>query len=309
MKRLKGIISRLLMPPGWLTALIAPPALALVIFVLATGRAGTPLAYLSYLASAYALVILLARVPAAVAALRGAIARRPIVQKLETSERGQRLLTEPMYRAELALYPGLAVNLLYAAVKLVSGILYRSTWFASLACYYLLLSALRYVLLNYTRRNPVGEGLRSEWKRYRLCGVILLLMNQALLAVVILMVYQNSGAVYPGYLIYVMALYTFYAVINAVRKLIKFRRHESPVLSAAKAVNLIAALVSLLSLETAMLNRFGGAHDPRFRRVMTGCTGLAVCAIVLAMAVVMIVRSTRRLRRGGSGEAEREGAG
>ena len=65
-------------------------------------------------------------------------------------------------------------------------------------------------------------------------------------------------------------------------------------LSGAKAVSFAAALVSLLSLETAMLSQFGEG-DLLFRRLMTGATGADVCCIVLATAVYMIAAATVRL--------------
>ena len=75
------------------------------------------------------------------------------------------------------------------------------------------------------------------------------------------------------------------------------RRHRSPAISAAKAVNLASALVSMLALETAMLAQFGSAHDPdAFGRGMTAATRACVCFAVLVMAVWMIVRATCRLR-------------
>ena len=94
-----------------------------------------------------------------------------------------------------------------------------------------------------------------------------------------------------------MAMYTFYAMINAVRSIIRFRHRGSPVLSAAKAVSLVAALVSVLSLETAMLTQFGTAEDERFRQIMTGATGAVVCVAVLAMAAYMTAKSTGQVRR------------
>lgn len=108
---------------------------------------------------------------------------------------------------------------------------------------------------------------------YRMCGITLLIMNQALAGIVIFMVHQNRGFDYPGLLIYAMATYSFYSVITAVVNLVKFRKHGSPLLSAAKVINLVAAMVSVLSPETAMLARFGGDDDPLFRKVMTGATG------------------------------------
>ncbi len=111
------------------------------------------------------------------------------------------------------------------------------------------------------------------------------------------MVHQNRGFEYPGLLIYAMAAYSFYAVTVAIINIVKTRRHNSPVLSAAKAINLVAALVSILSLETAMLAQFGGDDDPMFRRAMTGATGGGVCTIVIGMAIYMIWRANKNLKK------------
>jgi uncharacterized protein with PQ loop repeat len=136
------------------------------------------------------------------------------------------------------------------------------------------------------------------------CGCVLLVMNQALAAIVIYIVHQNQGFSYPGVLIYGMALYAFYAIITAIINVVKFRKLGSPVLSAAKCVTLTAALVSMLSLETAMLSEFGG-DDYAFRKTMTGISGGVVCTFVLAMAIYMIVRATKYLNQQKSQPKER----
>ena len=68
-------------------------------------------------------------------------------------------------------------------------------------------------------------------------------------------------------------------------------------IEAAKVINFTAALVSMLSLETAMLAQFGGAEEVMFRRIMTGATGGVVCAAVLGAAIFMIVQATKQLKR------------
>ena len=90
----------------------------------------------------------------------------------------------------------------------------------------------------------------------------------------------------------------FYALISAAVRIVKSRKHGSPILSAAKAVSFAAALVSMLSLTTAMLARFGGGDDGDFRRIMTASVGGGVCAIVIATAVYMIARAQKNLKKG-----------
>ena len=97
-------------------------------------------------------------------------------------------------------------------------------------------------------------------------------------------------------MIYAMAMYAFYITITALISVLKYRKRGSPVMSAAKVISLTAALVSMLSLETAMLARFGGGEE-EFRRIMLAVSGGVVCAVVLTMAVYMIIRSTKQLKR------------
>lgn len=209
----------------------------------------------------------------------------------------QRYRTDVPFNIYVSLYRGLALNILYAILKFAFGVYYHSVWFGTLAVYYLLLAVTRFTLVRYAGRSAFGENLLSEWKRCRLCGIILLLLNLALTGVVILVVQENEGFHYAGYLIYAMALYAFYNVITAVRNVVRFRRYRSPVMSAAKVVNLAAALVSILALETAMLAQFGGNDGERFRTVMSGATGGGVCAIILGIAIYMIRRATKEIRR------------
>ncbi len=219
--------------------------------------------------------------------------KNPLRNKLLRTKAGEKYLTDPRFRAEVSLYLGLFVNLLYIAVKLASGIVYRSVWFIALAVYYLILAVMRLML---ARRLNVRDEV-SQLRRYRLCGIMLLFMNQALAGIVVLMVRHDRGFEYPGYLIYAMATYSFYAVTVAVINIVRIRKHKSPVLSAAKAVDLVAALVSILSLTTAMLTRFGGEDDAGFNRTMTASVGGGVCTAVIAMAIYMICRANKKLKK------------
>lgn len=294
MDGVKKIWKKIFCLPPVPTLLISVPAYGLVIYVLTEEDVEPVIAYTSYLLSAYALVITATGIIGIVRLVRQGMESHPLVKKALDIPLISRYLREDVFRTETALYQGFFINLLYAGIKMFSGLRYRSMWFITLAVYYILLAAMRASLLHYVRKS--GKNRISEWRRYRLCGMILLLMNIALAGIVVLAVHQNSGFEYPGMLIYVMALYAFYATITAVRNVVKFRRYGSPVMSAAKAVNLTAALVSMLSLETAMLTQFGAAEDPTFRQIMTAATGAGISVIVLGMAVFMIVRATKQIR-------------
>lgn len=293
MERFKRILYRLLFP-GWAAVLVCvPAAAALLTYTFAFAGEDSPAAYPSYVFSAYALTIACALLvqtgKRAKNGLQSAIRKRPWMH---------RCLTDASIRLHVSLYLSLGVNILYAVLKFVYGVRYRSVWFGTLAVYYFLLAVMRFGLLRHANRSGFGRDLAAELKQYRMCGLVLLLMTGALSGVVVLVVLKNEGFRYGGYLIYVMALYAFYNIITAVRNVVKYRKYNSPVMSAAKIINLAAALVSMLSLETAMLEQFGNGKNPEaFRQVMTGVTGGCVCLTVLAIAVYMIVGSAKRLKK------------
>ena len=94
-----------------------------------------------------------------------------------------------------------------------------------------------------------------------------------------------------------MATFTFLTFTFAIIDLVRYRKYQSPVYSAAKTINLIAGCVSMLTLETAMLTTFGTADNPLFHQIILAATGVAVIGFALTMAVMMIVKGSRQLKK------------
>lgn len=289
MERFKRFCVRLLFPGGGAVLASVPVSAALLGYTFLANAKDSPLAYAAYAVSAYSLAIVCAYIIKA--------PKPDVKAALHRSPCAHRYLTDVSFRTSVSLYLSLGINLAFAAMKLFLGVRCRSVWFGTLAVYYSLLAVMRFLLLQHLNRIGIGKDYASELRQYRACGIMLLLMNVALLGVVILAVTENEGFRYDGYLIYAAAAYAFYNIISAVRDLIRYRQLHNPVLSAAKAVKLAAALVSMLALETAMLAQFGQESGAPFRLVMTGLTGSGVCLLVLAMAVAMVAQSTGRLKK------------
>ena len=287
MKDWKQIGKRLLFPGRAVLLAGVPLAAALLAYAFVVEGGEGIVSYVAFAFSSYMTVAVCACMPRLV---REAIALAHRIPWLH------RYMTDDHVRMHVSLYLSLGLNMLYAVMKLIMGAYYRSAWFGTLGVYYALLTAMRFMLLGHVRRNVPSRALASELKHFRLCGAVLIPMTIALTGVVILVIDRNEGFQYAGYLIYVAAMYAFYKVISAVVNLVKYRRYNSPVMSATKAVSLAAALVSVFALETAMLSQFGQERDPLFRRIMTTATGAGICAFILSMAAVMIIHATRRLK-------------
>lgn len=294
MERLKALSRRLFCLPLWLTAIISVPAFALVVYVLVY-ECEAWLTYAAYMLSAYALII------SAAAAVRGVRAAKrdfyglPAVKRLRANPIGEKLMDSADFRSEVSVYGGFAGNLFYSALNIAMGFIYGSAWHYSLVAYYLLLSLMRGYLSRCLRERGTERDVAAEYRAYRAVGFMLLFMNQALAGIVFYIVHKDMGSQYQGLTIYAAAAYTFYITILAIINVFRYRRRNSPILSAAKNISLTASLVSMLSLETAMLAAFSD-EGSAFRRMMTASFGGAVCTIVLAMAIYMIVRANKFLK-------------
>lgn len=288
MERFKKIIKRLLFPHIAVLVILSPLSLSLLIYsfvYLGTEAIGS---YVAYFLSAYTLTLLCARAPG-------------ITRFFKTLKRENKYLvryfSDVQLRINLSLYGALIFNTAYAVFQMGLGFYHRSVWFYALAVYYVLLAVMRFFLLRYTRAHTPGENKRTEWERYRLCGVLMVLINLALAVIVFYIIWQNRTFVHHEITTIAMAAYTFTSLTLAIVNAVRYRRYDSPAFTAAKIISLAVALVSLLTLETTMLTAFGEEGQESFRQLMTGLTGIGVVLAVLAMAAYMIVRSTKELER------------
>lgn len=209
---------------------------------------------------------------------------------------GKRFISDPLYRSEMLIYQGFSVNVIYALIKFVAGVILASVWYIALSMYYICLSIIRSLLISYLRSGASTQSCRTAWGRYRNCGIMLLILNQILTVLVIYIVNQEDGFIFPGVLIYAMAGYAFYALTVAIIGMVRFRRYNNPIISADKAINLCTALVTMLAMETAMITAFG-ERGGKFAHDMLQGSGGTVCVVVLCIAVYMIVKGTSQLKK------------
>ena len=152
MEKLKKLLDRLLFPGAAVVVLSVPVAAALLAYTFLVAGEDSPIAYPSYVFSAYSLVIVCASaVPLFQAGKRWAMQNRYV----------RRYLKDIPFKTSLSLHLSLAVNLLYAGMNGFSGFFYRSVWFATLAVYYLFLAVMRFLLVP-TRTGTILERTRRR---------------------------------------------------------------------------------------------------------------------------------------------------
>jgi hypothetical protein len=248
----------------------------------------SPLAYISYVLAAYTLTVWCFKIPS-------------LIQFFKTfkneNKYARRWFEDTRLRINVSLYGSLVWNALYGIFQLWLGFYHNTFWFYSLGAYYVCLALMRFFLAKHTSKYEPGEKMYTELLKYRNCGWVFLLMNLALSLIVFFMVYFNRTFEHHMITTIAMAAYTFTTFTYAIVNVVKYRKYNSPVFSASKAISFTAALVSMLTLESTMLTTFSdGTMSAEGQKWMLGLTGGTVSVLVVATAIYMIVTGTKRLK-------------
>lgn len=282
--------NRILFPPLWLIVCLTIISTAALVSVFVKGWDNSPIAYVVYVFSFYTLTVVCLACWKTIPGYYKSIKRRVYENKYVN-----RYFTDAVFKTHVNLYRSLIINLIYVAINAVSGIIFHTYWFGIFAVYYAIMAIMRFLLIRYVGHNQIGTSRLGELKRSRLCAYILMTVNLALSGAVLMMIYFDRGFSYQGFLIYVMAMYTFYTTVTAIIEMVKYRKYNSPVMSISKIIKFASALFSMLFLETAMLSQFGGDTAPETKRILIMATGAGISVIVVVMSIYMIVRSTEEI--------------
>ena len=246
------------------------------------------IAYISYVLAAYTLTVWCFKIPYLIKFFK---------TFKDENKYAKRWQDDTRLRVNVSLFGSLSWNALYGIFQIWLGFYHHTFWFYSLGAYYICLAIMRFFLARHTTRYAPGERMQTELVKYRACGIVFLLMNLALALIIFFMVYWNRTFQHHMITAIAMAAYTFTALTTAIINVIKYRKYNSPVFSASKAISLAAALVSMLTLESTMLTTFGdGTMTAIERKWMLGATGGVVSLLIVATAIYMIVVGTKKLK-------------
>lgn len=284
----KRIAKAVLFPNIAFMIILLPIATIFLVYSLLFTEIDSAIAIISYVLAFYTLLIWCLKLPCLI---------KQFMRFKSENKYARRWQNDIRFRVKVSLYGTLIWNTAYALLQLGMGIWHRTFWFCSLSGYYISLAVMRFFLARYTTKNRPGKRMRDELIRYRLCGWIFLVMNLALSLVVFFMIYWNRTFYHHEITTIAMATYTFTAFTVAIVNVVRYRKYNSPVYSASKAISMASACVSMLTLESTMLTTFNnGSMSTTEQKILLGCTGGAISVFIIVMSVYMILQSSKKLK-------------
>ncbi len=305
-KKLNRILKRFFIIPVPLVLLLSAIAFPLMVYCLMVTDIREYISISSYILAFYTLVVLCIRTPymyrRSKEIIKGDEIRlivfiRGILLKFKYSK----LYIEDIeFRAWVSLYSGFAINTVYAIYRCFNGVYNKSIWFVAIGVYYFIFGLIRYMLI---RRVGISKNIEDISqnklfciKTYKLCGILMFILNFAMAGMIIQMVWKNQVIKnYNEQEIYYFALYTFYSVIVSISNVVKFRKNRNFILSASKNLTFIGALMSMFTLQTAMLLTFDNGEVAI--RDMNILTGTIIIVLSILIAIFMIIKSNNVIKK------------
>ena len=269
--------------PVSLVLLLSVICAAGLVWVFAKGMETQPAAYLLYPLSAYSLAALCVKLPAGLRGAKGWLSRHPKTASLLKNEE---------LHFKLGLYFEQFINFAYGIFKIVSGVVLGSAWIGCDGIYNM---AQALIQLFQILRRKYAKTLVQQWKSYRFCGVLILLMHLTLIGIVFQMVNWNRAEEHGEIMIITTALFAFYKVINSFISIAKDRKHLHPVDSSIRMLNLAQAFFAIFSLQASMFHTFGAGES--WEHLLNIITGCAVCLLVVSIGIYMIRRGKREIKK------------
>lgn len=188
----------------------------------------------------------------------------------------------------IACTTSLIMSAYYIILAVLSG---GDRWWISFAFYSFSLSAIRIILLFSYKTKHNGEDKLFHVKNYVFCGIMIIMLTFALAAVITLIVVRGYHMSYMGYLIYGVALLTFYKICMGIYNIFKAMRDNFTV-QAFRSINVADALVSVVSLQAALLAAFASETNTVLSNIVTGTVA---AVLIFALGILMIIRGGRIL--------------
>ena len=216
--------------------------------------------------------------------------KRELIARLRKNKYADSFISDYGIRTLIFAVISVVINVANIVINGVTAISDFSIWYACMTAYYLVLGLLRGGILFFGRKiairnkeNKLSADIAKN-KMYLGCGIYLLVSEIVLVFAVTQIIQDDSHIQTNMILAIAVAAYTFYKFTLAVQCL--------------RNINLVDALVSMLSLEITLIAATGSGEN---MTVMNAVTGGAVCAFNVVLGVIMIIQAAKKLKEQNNG--------
>ncbi len=198
------------------------------------------------------------------------------------------------FRTNLATAFSLLLGIGFVCYNAYAGLKFHSVWNGSISIYYSFLVVIRVLFLIYEmvliKHNEMGNSQKDQLraKMFRFEGILLILLNIALIAPVTILALSKKQVNLPMWVAIVNACYAFYKIIVCVYSFVKTRKNTALSIKGIKNLNLTSAIITMLSLENTMILTFSESPSDMQLLMIFSALGTMIINLVIAIRTYLI---------------------
>ncbi|MBS6474672.1 MAG: hypothetical protein KH354_01600 [Clostridiales bacterium] len=194
-----------------------------------------------------------------------------------------------------------SATILFSLYNGFLGIRLLSVWHGSICVFYLLLIAIRGMILLTEKKNTARSEPEKAHRRYKtfvISSAVLLLLNLALILPISLMVILekpiNIGLI-PAI---TMAAYTTHKLTMAFVHIQKQRRirHGNVLVAELRTINFIDALVSILTLQNTLITVAQTESSGHDMFLLSAISSAAIYIVILSITIHLLITGLKRYK-------------
>lgn len=253
-------------------------------------------AYVFYVLAAVTLIYAVYTIVIYAPAVKG-----KITDKLKANKFTASVLGDYEFKTAVFAIISFAITIAFVFMNLAGAILYRLIWYGALAAYYFVLVLFRGGVLLANKKcaqkfaDDADKYEKCKWKIYLSSGAFLILLEFAMAGAVTQMMLSERPTQSGIIMAISNAAYAFYKITMAIVNLVKARKLSNPVTQSLRNLNFADACMSIVSLTVLMISTFDVAETSAMQYVKY-VVGFVVCAVIIAVATVMIIRASKKLQ-------------
>lgn len=200
------------------------------------------------------------------------------------------------YRSKTVLLsiPSIIGSVIFAALTGLAAIISMSAWLMVMTIFYVIMIVMKITVLSRGGVSLVSKNPKfTSANNYKIFSLWLLAFDIVFGISILIFHFLNIYKEYPGYTIYLTAVYVLIRLGLSVKNMVQAHISQSFTTISLRKIDSVKALVSLLILINALLARFGHPYSDLTRN-LNSAAGAGAFLIILIMSLSGLISSRKR---------------
>lgn len=174
----------------------------------------------------------------------------------------------------------------FASYNSYLGIKFGDAFAIGISIYYFLLVWVKSATLIVEKKITHKEEplkIRARIKNYKISSLLVFIIDLCLIAPIILMVTQPNEVTFGIIPAITMAVYSVYKIVFAIINYIKSKKSQNPTIILLRKINIIEALVSILTLQHTLIMVNGGMNESMQTLSLVSSIGFITLIIIFSI--------------------------